>query len=146
MSDALDLCQLLYPAFMIRDSPVYCGPDLKIIQSQWRGSQWFQWTLDPSHIPGTLGCIPYTCELGACVLLDKVCFVCLTRCTALFSPHGIQQIKDPTGKSCSVRNSNLNFIKHCSVRVDSEIIIRIGSSWEVWICVSDSAEHNGVRG
>lgn len=74
VSDALDLCQLLHSPLMVRDSSVHCGADLKSSQSQWKGSQWFQWTLDPSHPTARLGCILHTLNRGA---------VSSTRCTTL---------------------------------------------------------------
>lgn len=145
MSDTLDLCQLLYSAFMLRDSPVYYGADIESGWSQWRGSQWFPRALDPSHVTGTSGCVPYTCESRACMLLDKVCFLCVARCTALFSSLCAQQIKDPTAKSCSLQTwTSSNTALKCEGWVWEHYTYRkqLGG---LYLCLRFSRAQQGLR-
>lgn len=79
------------------------------------------------------------------MLLDKVCFQCTARCAALFSPSVYLADKRSNCKELlsSELKSELHQTQHFIVGAEFGILLHIGSSWEVWICVSDSSEHNG---
>lgn len=109
LSDALDLCHLLNSALMVRGSPVNHGSG----EFDWSKNQ-----LKPmERLPVDFGCLPSHSQAGLHSAHSELPGWHQDHgqiCSVQHQVHGppLQQIKDPTVKSCFVHSdSNLNFIK-----------------------------------